>query len=47
MLSDSPNSEASVDVIQLISLEPEVLFHARDVCIGKVGAVKLGILSVK
>ncbi len=36
-----PNGEAGVDLIELIALETEVLFHARDVCVSKIGAVKL------
>ncbi len=43
-----PNGETGVDLIQLVAAETEVLFHARDVCISKVGAVELrvGQLSV-
>ncbi len=38
-----PDREAGVDLIQLVALEAEVLFHARDVCISKVGAVELRV----
>ena len=40
-----PNCEASVDDIELITGEAQVLPHARDIGIGEVGAVQLVVVQ--
>jgi hypothetical protein len=39
-----PDSENRVDLVELVALEMQVIFHPRDVGIGEIGSIKLGDL---